>query len=249
MATEVKLVLITGANQGIGFETAKELLLSDIYHVIVGSRDPVKGEEAAKTLQATPGIKGSVSSIQIDVTDDKSVDSAAAQIGSQYGRLDILVNNAGINILTKSPDREALCKILDVNVVGSLSTTEAFLDLLRKSSEKRLVFVSSSMGSIAHAADPTSIYYRPQGTEYRTSKAAVNMMMVMYMARLKDEGFKVFAADPGLCATNLIGDLQSLRQRNAAEPADGGQRVAAVVKGEKDADAGKVLGVYGVCPF
>lgn len=84
-------------------------------------------------------MKGTASWVQIDVTDDKSVDAAAAQIASQYGKLDILVNNAGIVSLASPPSREALRQILDVNVVGALSTTEALLDLLRKSSEKRLV--------------------------------------------------------------------------------------------------------------
>lgn len=215
----------------------------------MGSRTLSKGEESAKALSALPGIKGTVSSIQIDVTDDKSVDEAAAQIAAQHGRLDILVNNAGIVSLINPPSRETFRKILDVNVVGALSTTEAFLDLLRKSPEKRLVFVSSSTGSITHAADPKSPYYNPNGTEYRTSKAAINMLMVMYWARLKTEGFKVLGADPGLCATNFTGDPESLRRRNAAEPSDGGRRVAVVIKGEKDADVGKVLGDYGVSPF
>src|SRR5699024_1393049 len=128
-----------GANQGIGFKTARSLLLSENYHVILGSRTPAKGEESAKTLSALPGINDTVSSIQIDVTDDKSVDDAATLIAAQHGRLDILVNNAGIVSLVNPPNRETFRKILDVNVVGALSTTEAFLDLLRKSPEKRLV--------------------------------------------------------------------------------------------------------------
>ncbi|PYI17613.1 NAD(P)-binding protein [Aspergillus violaceofuscus CBS 115571] len=250
MATASKLVLITGANQGVGFETAKDLLLSSHdYHILLGSRDPAKGEEAAQALRTLPETKGTVSVIQIDVTDDRSVDEAAASVQKKYGRLDILVNNAGIAILDEPPSRDAYRKVLDVNLVGALSTTEAFLDLLRRSSEKRLIFVSSSTGSITHAADPESPYYNPRGIEYRSSKAALNMMMVLYWARLKAEGFKVFGADPGLCATNLTGDPESLRKRNAAEPSDGGQRVATVVKGERDADVGKVLGVYGVSPF
>lgn len=133
-------------------------------------------------------------------------DSAAAQIASQYGKLNILVNNAGIVSLASPPSCGPLRKILDVNVVGALSTTEAFLDLLCKASEKRLAFVSFSTGSITHAAESNSPYYGPLGTEYRTSKATINMLMVMYHARLKDEGFKVLGADPGLCATNITGD-------------------------------------------
>lgn len=77
----------------------------------------------------------------------------------------------------------------------------------------------------------------------------MNMLMVIYWARLKDEGFKVLGADPGLCATNFTGDPELLRKRNAAGPEDGGRRVAVVVKGEKDADVGRVLGEYGVSPY
>lgn len=224
--------------------------MSGNYHVILGSRNTAKGEEAAKALQSLPGIQGTVSTTQIDVTNDQSVDEAAARIASQYGRLDVLINNAAITgKLTNPPHCSSFRQVLEVNVVGAMSTTEAFLDLLRKSSEPRLVFVSSSTGSITHAADPSSPYYNPQGMEYRTSKTALNMLMVMCNARLKDEGFKVFGADPGLCATNLTGDAESLRKRNAAEPSDGGLRVSAVVKGEKDADVGKILGVYGVAQF
>ena len=236
----------------MGYETAKNLLSSsEQYHVILGSRDLSKGEAAVKDIQATAGIKGSASAIQIDVTNDQSVDAAAAHVASEYGRLDVLVNNAGIISIANPPTREAFRRVLGTNVVGSLSVTEAFLDLLRKTEHKppRLVFVTSSMGSITHAADPSSPYYNPLGTEYRTSKAAVNMMMVMYFTRLQPEGFLVFGADPGLCATNFTGDPDSLRKRNAAEPWQGGERVASVIKGEKDADVGKVLGAYGVSPF
>ncbi|OTB07573.1 hypothetical protein M426DRAFT_268017 [Hypoxylon sp. CI-4A] len=248
-----KIVLIAGGNQGVGYETAKNLVLSSKdYHVILGSRDSSKGEAAAKQLQAVEGIKGTVSSTQIDITDDKSVDAAAERIAIEYGRLEVLVNNAGIASLADPPTRESCRRVLDTNVVGSLSATQAFLDLLRKAinGPPRLVFVSSSIGSITHAADPNSPYYRTGGAmEYSASKAALNMLMVLYHAKLKTEGFLVFGADPGLCATNLTNDPESLRKRNAAEPQDGGERVAGVVKGERDADVGKVLGVYGVSPW
>lgn len=153
--------------------------------------------------------------------------------------------------MVSPPTREVFRRILETNVVGALSVTEACLDLLRKAVHKppRLIFVSSSTGSITHAANPDSPYYNPGATEYRTSKAALNMLMVMYYARLKPEGFYVFGADPGLVATNFTGNPESLRKRNAVEPWEGGERIATVVKGEKDADVGKVLGVYGVSPF
>ncbi|KAF9886913.1 hypothetical protein FE257_011036 [Aspergillus nanangensis] len=257
MSTDQKIVFITGANQGIGLSTAKTLLqTSPTYHIILGTRNLTNGTTALAQLSTLPNILGTASTLQIDVTDDASVDAAAASIRQQFGRLDILINNAGIVTatkpeasLTEAPSRSTLRAVLNTNVAGALSTTEACLDLLRESSERRIVFVSSSMGSITHAADPGSPYYRAQATEYRVSKAAVNMMMVMYWVRLQGEGFKVFGADPGLCATDFVGDAEALRRRGAVEADEGGRRVASVVTGERDADVGRVLGVYGVSPF
>ncbi|KAI9774134.1 MAG: hypothetical protein M1840_005227 [Geoglossum simile] len=185
----------TGANQGVGFETSQNLLLSSAdYHALLGSRDVAKGEAAARALQSLPGLKGTISLVRINVIDDK------------YGRLDVLVNDSGI-FSAKQPARDAFRDTLAVSVVGALSTTEAFLPLLRRSSAPRLVFVSSSIGSITHAADPNSRYYGAHASEYRASKAALNM-----------------------------------RQGGAGEPEGGGERVATVVKGKRDADVGKSAG-------
>jgi len=245
-----KLVLITGANQGIGYETAKNLIqASASYHVIVGSRKLAAGEEAARNLTAEPGAKGSAEAIQVDVTDDASVDAAAAKVAADHGRLDILVNNAGIVSLANPPSRAKYRDVLNTNAVGALSMTETFLDLLRKSDEKRVVFVSSSVGSLTHASNPESPYYSGNGFEYRSSKACLNMLIVLYWNRLQSEGFKVFGADPGLCATNFTGNAKSLIDRGAATPAQGGERIATVVKGEKDKDVGRTLGEYGVSPW
>jgi NAD(P)-dependent dehydrogenase (short-subunit alcohol dehydrogenase family) len=177
------------------------------------------------------------------------VDAAAQKVTTDYGRLDILVNNAGIVSMANPPSREKYREVLNTNAVGALSMTETFLDLLRKSDERRLVFVSSSVGSISQAADPASPYYSGNGFEYRSSKACLNMLIVLYWNRLQKDGFKVFGADPGLCATNFTGNTQSLTDRGAATPAQGGDRIATVVKGEKDADVGRVLGEYGVSPW
>lgn len=232
----------------MGFETAKNVLLSsDSYHVLIGSRDPKRGSEAVARLQSYP-IKGTTSWIQIDVANDNSVDAAAQKISLTYGRLDILVNNAGV-ASNESSARDTLRAILAVNLVGAVSVTEAFLPLLRASKSPRLIFVSSSLGSVIHAADPSSVYYSVEATEYRASKAALNMMMVRYWKLLKGDGFKVFGADPGYVATNLVQSPEDMRSRGAGEPEDGGERIAQVVKGERDKDVGKVCGVYGVSPW
>lgn len=233
-----------GANQGIGFETAKSLLLSSPnYHVILGSRDLTKGLEAASTLQKLP-MKGTVAAIQIDVTDDASVDAVASKIRDTLGRLDVLINNAGIGARHNTSARDAMREVLAVNVVGVVSVTEALLPLLRKSSAPRLIFVSSTTGSIAIAADPNGPLHGGGAMDYRSSKAALNMLMVLYWNRLKPEGFMVFGTNPGLIATNFHGG-----GRPGSEPEVGGQRIAAVVRGHRDGDVGKVCNSNGVLPW
>lgn len=118
------------------------------------------------------------------------MDAAAKHVAETFGRLDILCNNAGI--FSKNPSaRDAVREILAVNVVGVVSVTEAFLPLLRKSAAPRIIFVSSSVGSITHASDPTSKYYAPMANEYRASKAALNMLLTQYWVKLGKDGFKV----------------------------------------------------------
>jgi len=250
MTSTQAIVLITGANQGVGFETAKNLLLeSENYHVLIGCRDIAKGEAVTAMLQTLP-IKGTTSNIQIDVTDDISVDAAAHSISEQYGRLDILVNNAGM--FPKNPiTREAFRETLAVNLVGPVNVTEAFLPLLRKSKEARIVFVSSSTGSLTHASNPSHALYNTAGLEYRASKAGLSMVINQYHLRLKDQGIKVFGADPGLIATNLMGEdkVKGLKARGASDGTVGGERIATVIRGERDADVGRVCGEYGVLPW
>lgn len=233
---------------------------SSKYHVLLGSRDAANGEQAATALQQIPETKGSVEPFTINVESDESVDSAAARIASTHGRLDVLVNNAAICPLSSfagtSPSspasRDVIRDVFNTNVAGVVSITEAMLPLLQKSPTPRLVFVSSSTGSLTHAADPTSRLHVASRTEYRMSKAALNFLMVQYWTALKDSAFLVHAADPGLNATGLTADPESLRARGAPEPHVGGERIAKVVRGERDDDAGKVCGEYGdetVCPW
>ncbi|KAH8654963.1 carbonyl reductase [Tricladium varicosporioides] len=246
-AIQKTIVLITGANQGIGYETAKILVNeSSKYHVLFASRDLVKGIEAIQTIKSD-SIKGTLELIQLDVTDDVSVDAAASQVSKTHGRLDILVNNAGI--ISKNPiARDNLREVLAVNLVGVISITEAFLPLLKPSSSPRIVFVSSSLGSITHASNPDSPYYRATGDQYRMSKAALNMLMNQYHVKLAGAGFKIHGADPGLVVTNLM-DKENQRARGGAEGHVGGERVATVVRGDRDADIGRVCGVYGISPW
>jgi NAD(P)-dependent dehydrogenase (short-subunit alcohol dehydrogenase family) len=244
-----ELTPATGANQGVGFETAKNLLsFSATYHVIVGSRDINRGKEAVAALESG-SILGTVSLLQIDVADDKSVDAAANEVSNTFGRLDILVNNAGI-LSTNPVTRDQIREVMAVNYVGVVSVTDAFLPLLRKSSAPRLILVSSSTGSLAHASDPNSPLFNPtRGVAYRSSKAALSMVLLYYHGLLSPDGFKVFGADPGLTATNLTGDKESLIKRGAVSGDVGGERIATVVRGDRDSDVGRVCGAYGVMPW
>ncbi|KAJ7464830.1 putative short chain dehydrogenase/reductase [Mycena galericulata] len=249
--SDKSIVLITGANQGVGFEVAKILVLhSPSYHVLVASRDPSRGANAVATLQALPNIKGTAELLTLDVTSKDSIAAAVSQVSSTHGRLDTLVNNAGIAL--PGPSADSARTIFETNVVSYIAVSEAFLPLLRNSAAPRLVFVSSSLGSLTHASDPKSPYYRPEGMEYRAATAARNMIMNQYWVRLQQEegkNWKVHGADPGLTVSNLTGDPDGLRARGAVEPEVGGERIACVVRGDRDADVGRVCGFYGVSPW
>ena len=244
----------TGSNQGVGYECAKSLVLSSAdFHVLIGSRSLDNGLKAAADLSALPDLKGSVEAIQIDVTNEDSVQSAVEKVTRDHHRLDILVNNAGIGeTSTVGPPYQRLRDVLTTNTIGPVMVTDMFLDLLRKSSSPRLVLVSSSGGSLTHAADPNSPFYGSktgmQFSHYRASKAALNMLLIEYHKTLGEEGFRVMGADPGLVATNFL-NAERVRALGAPEADVGGGTVAEVVKGERDADMGRVVGRYGVSPW
>lgn len=200
----MKSVLITGANKSIGFETARQLLQKG-YYVYLGSRDIRSGEEAANKLKAE-GLPN-VEAIQIDVTDSGSVKRARAQIGKKTDVLDVLINNAGItggmpqSALTATIDQ--FRNVFETNVNGVVRVTQAFIDLIKKSSEPRIVNVSSSQGSLTLATNPTNKYYNHKGSVYQSSKAALNMYTIILAYELKDTPVRVNAVDPGFTKTDL----------------------------------------------
>ncbi|KAK9490042.1 hypothetical protein V1508DRAFT_426102 [Lipomyces doorenjongii] len=205
MASSISnIVLITGGNQGIGFGIAKKLAIEyPGYHIIIGSRDASRGVEAASSL-SSQGL--SVSSVQLDVTDDASIAAARKDIETEYKRLDVLINNAGIAIDRRNVDftmRNVLHMTYDTNVFGAAAVTEEFIPLLRKSTLPRLVFISSSLGSLTRAADFEYPYNAMLLPAYKSSKAALNMLMLHYAKMLSGEGFKVNSCCPGYVATNL----------------------------------------------
>ena len=195
-----RVALITGANKGIGFETARQLGKQGIT-VLAGSRDKQRGQKAVDTLQSE-GIDARL--IALDVADQGSIERAAAEVQREFGRLDILVNNAGILLERVSPadsQVEHLRKTLETNVVGLFAVTKAFLPLLRKAPAARIVNVSSALGSLSTMTDPRRLENRFMA--YSVSKAAVNMLTVALGRELAETRIKVNAAAPGYTATEM----------------------------------------------
>lgn len=207
----MKKALITGANKGIGLEAARQLAQKG-YYVYLGSRDLKNGLEAVEKLKAE-GLKN-VEAVELEVTNQESVNTARTEIGKKTEVLDVLINNAGINGITFNGNTpvmhtatgtgvDVFKQVYEVNVYGVIRVTQAFLDLLRKSPEPRIVNVSSSQGSLTLHSDPTYIHYNFKGAVYQSSKAALNMYTVVLAYELRDMPFKVNAVSPGSTKTDF----------------------------------------------
>ncbi len=184
------VTLITGANKGIGFETARQLI--ELGHVVyIGARDAERGEKAAAELGAR--------FVQLDVTDDASVADALATIAASEGRLDVLVHNAGI--LEAVNDGPSALRSFDTNAVGIVRVTEAALPLLRRSANAVVVTVSSSMGSFWAVTNPERPEFAMPLALYAASKSAATMLTVQYAKA--EPGIKFNAVEPGTAATDM----------------------------------------------
>jgi NAD(P)-dependent dehydrogenase (short-subunit alcohol dehydrogenase family) len=201
-----KIALITGANKGLGLETARQLGRMGIT-VIIGARDAQRGENALLQLKAL-GIEARV--LPLVVTDEGSIAAAAAAVEKEFGQLDILVNNAGVldYAAETGPSSVALASLratFDTNFFGLIAVTQAFLPLLKKSPAGRIVNLSSILGSIAEHGDANSSIYPARLIGYDASKAAVNMFTVELALELKDTAIKVNSAHPGWVKTDMGG--------------------------------------------
>jgi NAD(P)-dependent dehydrogenase (short-subunit alcohol dehydrogenase family) len=187
--------LITGGNKGLGYETARRLI-ADGHQVYIGARDPERGKRAAAELDAH--------FVDLDVADDASVTTAAAELAGQIGQLDVLINNAGIVGPHKAvadltgPDAQ---QVFDTNVFSIVRMTNAFLPLLEKSSAPVIVNVSSGLGSFAVVHDPSRVEFKVPGALYQASKSAVTMLSVQYARQLPN--VRINVVDPGYTATDL----------------------------------------------
>lgn len=202
-----RIILISGANKGIGLETARQLSRAG-HHVILGARDPAKAEEATAQL-AREGL--TVEPITLDVTDAASIERAVRLIGERHGKLDTLINNAGITlepwgVTTSQVSLDLWRKIFETNLFAVVAVTQAFLPLVRKSEAGRIVNLSSILASLTLHSDPASPLYHFKAVAYDTSKTALNQYTVHLAYELRETGIKVNAAHPGWVKTDLGGE-------------------------------------------
>lgn len=206
MTSNKTIALVTGANKGIGLETARQLAQAGL-KVYIAGRNQDAAQEATKELRAA-GLD--VQAIQLDVLDADSIASAAKKIGEEDGRLDVLVNNAGImrDAFDKKPSAQELPMwrdTFDTNLFGVVAVTQAVLPLILKSQQGRIVNVSSVLGSMGANVDPSSDFYDFKIPAYNISKTALNAWTVHLAYELKNTPVKVNAAHPGFVKTDLHG--------------------------------------------
>lgn len=232
--------MITGANKGIGRETARQLAAKG-WTVLLGARDPERGEKAAAELVADGA---DVRFVPIDVTSDESVAAAVEQVRGAVSHLDVLVNNAGI-VGTFAPPLETgpsdFLACFGVNLLGPVRVTRGFLPLLEQAELPRVVMVSSGMGSLAVTTDPDRLESSIGSLVYPSSKAALNMVTTQYAKALP--GWKVNAVDPGYTATDLNG-------RSGTKTVEEGARVVvAMAQVDDDGPTGGFFDDAGPVPW
>ncbi|MCA1982698.1 SDR family NAD(P)-dependent oxidoreductase [Nocardioides nematodiphilus] len=230
------ITFITGANKGLGHETARRLIEAG-HSVILGARDAERGAKAAAALGAR--------FVQIDVTDDDSVAAAAKDVAANEGAIDVLINNAGITGrqvagLDELTGPDAV-EVFDTNAISIVRVTHAFLPLLRQGTDPRVVNVTSGLGSQTLTHDPARVESHVISPLYNGSKAAVTMMTMQYAKGIADVRFN--AVDPGYTATDLNGNT------GTQSVTEGTDAIVGLATEPAEAGTGRVVNRHGVVPW
>jgi len=195
-------VFITGANKGIGYETARQLGKRG-YFVFLGARSEENGREAVRKLREE-GIEAEY--VRIDMADPSAISEAAETIAGLTPSLDVLINNAGIGAGGNVPSEQSMKdirKVYEVNVFGPIQAIQAMLPLLKKAPSGRIVNVSSGLGSLTFHSDPSHEHYGVNPLDYNSSKTALNAVTVMFAKEFAGTPIKINAVDPGYTATDM----------------------------------------------
>jgi NAD(P)-dependent dehydrogenase (short-subunit alcohol dehydrogenase family) len=231
---DMTTTLITGANKGLGYETARRLL-AEGHDVWIGARDPDRGQDAARALGAR--------FVSIDVTDDDSVRAAAEHVEAEGG-LDVLINNAGIGGGFQPPIDTApddMRRVFETNVFGIVRVTRGFLPLLERSAHPVIVNVSSGMGSLALTADPSRVESTIVSLTYPPSKSAVNMLTTQYAKAFP--AIRINAVDPGYTSTDFN------NHRGTKTVQEGAEAIVAMAMIDGDGPTGAFVDEHGTVPW
>lgn len=245
--------MIAGANSGIGYTIAEELATADEdFNIIFSGRDLSKVESALSELKKQAHSTKSFTALQLDVTDQDSIDQAASTVHDRFGRLDILINNAGI-----APEGPNLAEMFhttfETNVFGPVLVSAAFRPLLLASKSPWSIYVGSETGSLSYITDPKShLHVTTAGSvAYRASKSALNMIAMHEQLEVKDTKLKVRIICPGFVVSNLRGPSEEARQGGgrAGDPTMSARLVLSVLRGEREADAKRLIQTDGYHPW
>jgi len=240
----MKYAFITGANKGIGFEAARQLLEKG-YFVFLGCRDAERGKNSINQLKAIGHEH--LQLISINVCDEESVRKASVQVQEHTQQLDTLINNAGIRgNVSQAPSVMSVADIKEVfetNLFGVIRTTQAFMPLLRKAASANIVNVSSELGSLYLHINPQWEYYKLKRPAYGPSKTALNAYTIMLAYELSDTGIKVNAVNPGYTATDFN------NHTGIKHVSDAARTIVKYAMLEKDGPNGCYFSDYGITPW
>lgn len=236
-------VLITGANKGIGLETARQLAKAG-YYIFLGSRDQDRGQIAVAQLQSEGYTD--IELLLIDVADEQSVQQAHDELAKRIDHLDVLINNAGIpGTFPQTPTTvsdDVMKQVFEVNFFGVIRTVRIFIDLLKKAENPRIVNVTSDLGSLTYHNDPNWEYYHFKSAAYGPSKTALNAYTVALAFELKDQ-VKVNMVNPGYTNTEFNHNQGPKKVEDGAAP------IVEFAMLDKDGPTGKYISDYGETPW